>query len=250
MFRKFLHFSVCRSTLGNRWSVPTSYDRREDIVASYPTITRPAPWDSPRFNTVADWYRPGISTNWDFAASLVGEESEGREKTRSKTQRRAWVPTWYDAIMRYGATFSWTGEGGRTRGKEEEDNERKGGRSEKKEEARKRGGQGGWGLPHWPWLGPKLRWVEVLPGPPVHLLRFSISLFRSALFPSLSLRSEEDTPVSPHYGRPHRAWPCSSAFADSSIKDITKSTLDENTLPLYRGKHRERGENENATSAW
>lgn len=140
MFRKFLHFSVCCSTLGNRWSVPTSYDRREDIVVSYPTITRPAPWDSPRFNTVADWYRPGISTNWDFAGSLVGEESEGREKTRSKTRRRAWVPTWYDAIMRYGATFSWIGEGGRTRGKEEEDDERKGGRSEKKEEARKRRG--------------------------------------------------------------------------------------------------------------
>lgn len=34
--------------------------------------------------------------------------------------------------------------------------------------------------------------------------------------------------------------PCSSAFADSSIKDITKSTLDENTLPLYRGVPRER----------
>ncbi|KAF7382100.1 hypothetical protein HZH66_013532 [Vespula vulgaris] len=41
-----------------------------------------------------------------------------------------------------------------------------------------------------------------------------------------------------YIGRPGGASPACSAFADSSIKDITKSTLDENTLPLYRTANR------------
>lgn len=77
----------------------------------------------------------------------------------------------------------------------------------------------------------------MLPGPPVHLLHPSRSLslppspFRTALFSRLAARCQAPPGL-----------PRSSAFADSSIKDITKSTLDENTLPLYRGEHRERGE--------
>ncbi|KAL2749454.1 hypothetical protein V1477_002394 [Vespula maculifrons] len=44
--------------------------------------------------------------------------------------------------------------------------------------------------------------------------------------------------IAAYIGRPGGASPACSAFADSSIKDITKSTLDENTLPLYRTANR------------
>lgn len=36
-----------------------------------------------------------------------GEEGE-EKKAKQNSWRRAWVPTWYDAIMRYGATFGGT----------------------------------------------------------------------------------------------------------------------------------------------
>lgn len=100
-------------------------------------------------NTVYDQYRPGISTNWDFAGCLVGEKSEGREKkrerekekkkekTRGKRRSRAWVPTWYDAIMRHRGQGEYAGRKKRnkkTTTKEKEE------RSEKKEETRKRRG--------------------------------------------------------------------------------------------------------------
>lgn len=155
------------------------------------------------------------------------------KKALATARERAWVLARYDAIMRYGPRRR----GGRGRGKRarKRETERIGRANKKKRNQtrwrRRRRREGRMVLPPWPWLGPKLRWVEVLPGPLVASPSLPLALPRFSLPCPAALRAHRRAPP---------GLPCSSAFADSSIKDITKSTLDENTLPLYRGVPRER----------
>lgn len=156
-----------------------------------------------------------------------------KEKTTcAAAKQRAWVPARYDAIMRYKRARSLRGNRASEKKRQKESDPRT-----RRKEVGRGDGEEGEGresrmvLPHWPWLGPKLRWVEMLPGPLVASPSPTLTFLWSSLLRPAALRVYRQAPP---------GLPCSSAFADSSIKDITKSTLDENTLPLCRGVPRER----------
>lgn len=186
---------------------------------------------------------PLIGISQDRKSGPVQGEKRA-EEALATARERAWVLARYDAIMRYGPRRKggWARGGGAGTERREAERARKRGtereldaRTRRKETGRgdgdEGGGEGRMVLPHWPWLGPKLRWVEVLPGPLVASPSPPPALPRFPRRCPAALRAHRRAPP---------GLPCSSAFADSSIKDITKSTLDENTLPLYRGVPRER----------
>jgi len=167
-------------------------------------------YDNPLCYSLAS-YHTGISTNWDFAGSQDGPWKKEKNHLYGGTLERAWVLARYDAIMRYEHRRG-SGEGEKgglelVRKRETERiecaNKKKRNRTRWRREVN---GGGRVVLPYWPWLDPKLRWVEMLPDPLVAPLLLplapsflAIVPFRGSTFcaPRHSART----------GGPHRVCP-------------------------------------------
>lgn len=126
-------------------------------------------YDNPPCYSLAS-YHTGISANWDFAGSQDGPWKKGKNHLYGGTLERAWVLARYDAIMRYehrrGSGEEKKGDRKLVRKRETERiecaNKKKRNRTRWRREVI---GGGRVVLPYWPWLDPKLRWVEMLPDP-------------------------------------------------------------------------------------
>lgn len=241
-------FSCDRSKNSRDHYVGQSHFSRDSIFVVR-IITCPT-CDNPLRYSLAS-YHTGISTNWDFAGSQNRPWKKRKESFIRRHTGEGVGPStvWRDNAVRTPSRKRRWGKGGGGSNWWEKERRRESNartREKKKpDEVTERGGRRGrtdgpavltLTRPEvevgWDAAGPSCRAPLAPPRPPSSpLLPRRRALPRFYLLCPAALRAHRRAPP---------GLPCSSAFADSSIKDITKSTLDENTLPLYRGVPRER----------
>lgn len=200
--------TILRDTiLHERWKLLRSL-RRSIVFRAFqsavriiacPTITRCAIRRRPITRV-----SPLIGISQDRKLVRARKKRQKRKRKKTVARERAWVLARYDAIMRRGLGWGEKESNGRERREKERIGRARMRRKEIEGGDARPGGRRGERvvvLPHWPWLGPKLRWVEVLPGPLV-ASPSSSSSHRPGMFPP----APRSTSTRTDHG-PHRACP-------------------------------------------